>query len=89
MRMVDIIERKRDGETLSTAEIKWFISEYTNEKIPDYQISALMMAIYLNGMNQRETVDLTLAMAESGDQLDLHDVAPVCNRQTLFWRGGG
>lgn len=76
MRMVDIIEKKRDGGELSTAEIEWFVKGYTVANIPDYQASALMMAIYLRGMNQRETVDLTLAIAQSGDQLDLHDVAP-------------
>lgn len=76
MRMVDIIEKKRDGGELSTAEIKWFVQAYTADNIPDYQAAALMMAIYLRGMNRRETVDLTLAIAQSGDQLDLHDVAP-------------
>ncbi|MCB9445400.1 MAG: thymidine phosphorylase [Ardenticatenaceae bacterium] len=76
MRMVDIIAQKRDGGELSTAEIEWFIREYTADNIPDYQAAALIMAIYLRGMNRRETVDLTLAMAHSGDQLDLHDVAP-------------
>ena len=77
MRMVDLIETKRDDGELSTAEINWFITEYTKENIPDYQVSAMLMAIYLRGMNRRETVDLTMAMARSGDQLDLHDVAPV------------
>ncbi len=76
MRMVDIIEKKRDGGELSTAEIEWFVREYTAANIPDYQAAALMMAIYLRGMNRRETVDLTLAIAKSGEQLDLHDVAP-------------
>ena len=76
MRMVDLIAIKRDGGELSTAEINWFITEYTADNIPDYQVSALLMAIYLRGMNRRETVDLTLAIAGSGDQLDLHDVAP-------------
>jgi len=76
MRMVDIIARKRDGKELSTAEIDWFVQDYTAGSIPDYQAAALLMAIYLRGMNRRETVDLTLAMAHSGDQLDLHDVAP-------------
>jgi len=74
--MVDLIAIKRDGGELSTAEINWFITEYTAGNIPDYQVSALLMAIYLRGMNRRETVDLTLAIAGSGDQLDLHDVAP-------------
>ncbi len=77
MRMVDLIETKRDGGELSTAQINWFITGYTADNIPDYQVSALLMAIYLRGMNRRETVDLTLAMAHSGEQLDLHDVAPI------------
>jgi pyrimidine-nucleoside phosphorylase len=76
IRMVDIIETKRDGGALSKAQIDWFIREYTAENIPDYQVAALLMAIYLRGMNRSEIVDLTLAMAASGDQLDLHDVAP-------------
>ncbi len=74
--MVDIIERKRDGGALSTEQINWFVRGITEEEIPDYQTSALLMAIYLQGMDRRETVDLTLAMAQSGDELDLHDVAP-------------
>jgi len=76
MSMVDIIEMKRDGGELSTAQIDWFIEYYTAGDIPDYQAAALLMAIYLRGMNRRETADLTLAMANSGDQLDLHDVTP-------------
>ncbi|MCP4360851.1 MAG: thymidine phosphorylase [Chloroflexi bacterium] len=76
MRMVDIIEKKRDGRPLTTPEIQWFIQAYTADTIPDYQAAALMMAIFLQGMTRRETVALTLAMAHSGDQLDLHDVAP-------------
>ncbi|MFO7680764.1 MAG: thymidine phosphorylase [Chloroflexota bacterium] len=77
MRMVDLIETKRDGGELSTAQINWVITQYTQDNIPDYQVSALLMAIYLRGMNRREIVDLTLAMAHSGEQLDLHDVAPI------------
>ncbi len=76
MRMVDIIEKKRDGRELSTQEITWFIHTMSADRMPDYQAAALLMAIYLRGMTRRETVDLTLAMARSGDQLDLHDVAP-------------
>ncbi len=76
MHMVDIIAKKRDGQKLKTAEIQWFIEQYTAENIPDYQAAALCMAIYLRGMSRRETVDLTLAMVASGDTLDLHDVAP-------------
>jgi pyrimidine-nucleoside phosphorylase len=76
MHMVDIIAKKRDGHTLDTAEIQWFIEQYTADNIPDYQAAALCMAIYLRGMSRRETVDLTLAMVASGDTLDLHDVIP-------------
>ena len=76
MRMIDLIERKRDGEELSTEQLNFFIKKYTEDDIPDYQVAALLMAIYFRGMNRRETVDLTQAIADSGDQLDLHDVAP-------------
>ncbi|MDO5448918.1 MAG: thymidine phosphorylase, partial [Clostridia bacterium] len=71
MRMYDIIKKKRDGEELTTEEINFFIEGYTNGDIPDYQASALCMAIFFKGMNPRETTDLTLAMAKSGDMLDL------------------
>ena len=73
IRMVDIIERKRDGDALTTEQIEWFIEGVTSGDLPDYQIAAMLMAIYFQGMNRRETVDLTLAMARSGDQLDLHE----------------
>ncbi|MEF3273749.1 MAG: pyrimidine-nucleoside phosphorylase [Chloroflexus sp.] len=77
MRMVEIIAAKRDGRALTTAEIEWVIKEYTSGTIPDYQMAALAMAIVLRGMDDRETADLTMAMARSGDMLDLHDVAPL------------
>jgi pyrimidine-nucleoside phosphorylase len=77
MRMVDLIEKKRDGESLSTEEIQYVVDAYTQDRIPDYQASALLMAIYFAGMNDRETRDLTLAMAHSGEVLDLSDVAPL------------
>ncbi len=76
MRATDIIARKRDGEELSTEEIRWFVAGYTADTIPDYQAAAWLMAVYLRGMSRRETFDLTVAMAESGDQLDLSPVIP-------------
>lgn len=76
MQMIDLIEKKRDGGELRPEQIDFFIERYTAGDIPDYQAAALLMAIYIRGMNRQETVALTQAMARSGDQLDLHDVAP-------------
>lgn len=76
MRAVDIIEKKRDNKSLSTDEINWFIDTYTSGNLPDYQASAFLMAVCIRGMNRQETVDLTLAMAKSGDILDLSDIIP-------------
>ncbi|MTD30100.1 pyrimidine-nucleoside phosphorylase [Planomicrobium sp. YIM 101495] len=71
MRMVDLIEKKRDGIELSTEEIQFIINGYTAGDIEDYQMSAFLMAIYFKNMTERERADLTLAMAASGDQIDL------------------
>ena len=71
MNILDIIAKKRDAKELSKEEIEYFIKEYTEGNIQDYQASALIMAIYINGMNDREITDLTLAMAHSGKVLDL------------------
>lgn len=71
MRMVDLIEKKRDGFELSTEEIQHIVTGYTAGDIPDYQMSAFLMAIYFKNMTDRERADLTLAMAGSGDQIDL------------------
>ena len=71
MRIYDIIQKKRDGFELTKEEIEFFVKGYTDGEIPDYQISALLMAIYFSKMNERETFDLTMAMANSGDILDL------------------
>lgn len=70
MRMYDIIRKKRDGGELTTQEIKFFIDGYVNGEIPDYQASALLMAIFFKGMNFRETADLTFAVRDSGQRLD-------------------
>ena len=74
MRMYDIIHKKRNGGELSEEEIRFFIEGYTDESIPDYQAAALCMAVYFRGMTPKETSILTLAMAESGDQIDLGDI---------------
>ena len=72
--MYDIIKKKRDGFELSTQEINYFIENYTNGSIPDYQSSALLMAIYFNKMSKRETLDLTRAMINSGETVDLSNI---------------
>jgi len=71
MRFLDIIVKKREGKELSTEEIRYWIKEYVAGSIPDYQVSSLLMAIVLRGMNDRETSDLTLAMMHSGEVIDL------------------
>lgn len=77
MRMVDIIEKKRDGHELTTAEINFFVEGYTKGDIPDYQASALAMAIFFQDMTDRERADLTRAMVESGDTIDLSAIDGV------------
>ena len=71
MNILEIIEKKRDSKELSKEEIEYFVQGYIKEEIQDYQAAALVMAIYINGMNDREITDLTLAMAHSGEVLDL------------------
>ncbi|SDH17942.1 pyrimidine-nucleoside phosphorylase [Planococcus glaciei] len=71
MRMVDLIEKKRDGFELSTEEIQFIVTGYTKGEIADYQMSAFLMAVYFKNMTERERADLTIAMANSGDQIDL------------------
>lgn len=77
MRAVDIIQKKRDGGELSREEIAFLIQGYSRGDIPDYQMSAWAMAVYFQGMNARETGDLTLEMAKSGDQVDLSPIAGI------------
>lgn len=75
MTAFQIIANKRDGHVLSKDEINFFIRNYTNGDIPDYQMSALLMAIYLKGMNFEETAHLTDAMLHSGDTIDLTNIS--------------
>ncbi len=83
MEIVELIRKKRDGHTLSTAEIDWLIQNYTQDRIPDYQMSAWAMAVYWRGMDARETSDLTLAMAHSGEELHARDIiSPVVDKHS-------
>ena len=77
MRMYDIIAKKRDGGMLSEAEIAFAVNGYVAGEIPDYQMSALLMAIYLRGMTDAETATLTEIMANSGDRVDLPPIPGV------------
>jgi pyrimidine-nucleoside phosphorylase len=77
MRVYDLITKKKHGEKLSWEEIKFLIDGYVNGSIPDYQISALLMAIYFEGMNMEETIHLTKAMVESGDVVDLSEIKGI------------
>ena len=82
MNILDIIAKKRDKKELTKEEINFFITEYINGGVTDYQAAALIMAIYINGMNDREITDLTLAMAYSGDTLDLSDLGDVIDKHS-------
>ena len=76
-RMVDLIEKKRDGNELSKEEIEYIVTNYTNGKIPDYQVSALLMAIFYQDMTNEEITNLTLAIANSGDVIDLSSLEGI------------
>ena len=82
MNIQEIIAKKRDKKELSQEEISFFVNEYTKGNIADYQASALIMAIYLNGMTKEETLNLTLAMAHSGDILDLSSLGTVVDKHS-------
>ena len=82
MNIQEIIARKRDKKELRKEEIEFFIEEYTKGNIADYQASALIMAIYINGMSEEETTNLALAMANSGDILDLSDLGNVVDKHS-------
>lgn len=75
--MVDLIAKKRDGKELTTEEIKFIINGFTDGTLPDYQMSAWSMAVYFQGMTERERVDLTMAMVESGDQIELSSIEGI------------
>ena len=74
MRMYDLIMKKRNGEALTKEEIQYMITEYVDGKIPDYQMSAFLMAVYFKGMNEEETLAMTQAVAHSGDMVDLSGI---------------
>ncbi|HVB24044.1 MAG TPA: thymidine phosphorylase [Ktedonobacteraceae bacterium] len=83
MQAVELIRKKRDGEALNTEEIQWLVDGYTQDRIPDYQMSAWLMAVYWRGMNARETTDLTLAMMHSGEELRVRDtISPVVDKHS-------
>ena len=83
MQAVELIRKKRDGHVLSTQEIDWLIAEYMREQIPDYQMSAWLMAVYMRGMDAQEISDLTLAMAHSGVELHVRDsISPVVDKHS-------
>ncbi|WP_106497347.1 pyrimidine-nucleoside phosphorylase [Lentibacillus sp. Marseille-P4043] len=77
MRMYDLIEKKRDGHELTNEEIQFFINGYTNGDIPDYQVSALLMAVYFQDMTEEERAVLTTAMVDSGDKIDLSAISGI------------
>lgn len=82
MNILEIIAKKRDNKVLSKEEINFFIKNYTNGNITDYQAAALIMAIYINGMNYEETTNFTLAMAHSGEVLDLSELGMVVDKHS-------
>src|SRR5260370_4777638 len=77
MRTVDLIQRKRDGEELAPEEIEFLVEGYTNGSIPDYQMSAFLMAIFFSGMSDREVSRLTECMLRSGDTVDLSGIPGI------------
>ena len=82
MNILEIIEKKRDKKELNKDEIEFFVKGYTDGSIPDYQAAALVMAIYINGMTKKETIELALAMAYSGEVLDLSSIGEVVDKHS-------
>ena len=90
MNIQEIIGKKRDGLVLDKEEISYFITEYTKGNIPDYQAAALIMAMYIRGLNKAETTNLTLEMAASGDILDLSELSDIIiDKHSTGGVGGG
>lgn len=77
MRMVDLIEKKRDGKALTKKEIRYIIEGYTAGEIPDYQMSAFAMAVFFRGMTEEEMAELTMAMVDSGEKIDLSEIKGI------------
>ena len=77
LNIVDIIEKKRDGNILFKEEIEYFVNGYVNNEIPDYQMSSLLMAIYFRGLNDEELTNLTMAMVNSGEKIDLSGIEGI------------
>ena len=77
MNIVDIIEKKRDGNIVFKEEIEYFVNGYVNNEIPDYQMSSLLMAIYFRGLNDEELTNLTMAMVNSGEKIDLSGIEGI------------
>src|SRR5260370_24086320 len=79
----ELIRKKRDGQVVSRAEIEWLVERYTHDEMPDYQMSAWLMAVYWRGMDTREISDLTQAMADSGEELHVGDtISPVVDKHS-------
>ena len=77
MRMVDLIQKKRDGGYLSEEEIQFIVSGYTSGEVPDYQMSAFLMSVYFQDMTDEEITCLTMAMSQSGDVIDLSEIQGI------------
>ena len=77
VRMVDLIEKKQEKEELTAEEVRWMIEGFTSGEVPDYQMSAMLMAIFYNGMTKEELSEMTMAMVESGDQIDLSAIEGI------------
>ena len=77
LRMVDLIEKKQEKEELTAEEVRWMIDGFTSGEVPDYQMSAMLMAVFYNGMTKEELSEMTMAMVESGDQIDLSAIEGI------------